>query len=77
MKIITITAIKRQGSNGRYTVSGPVGLKGRQYSVDCPDAGDAAAQAVKYALCNINGPYAILGSEAVMNLIPPEVRSKR
>lgn len=77
MKAITITEINRQGSNGRYTVSGPVGQGGRRHVSECRDAGDAAALAVQYAHGNIVGPYVILGSERVLNLIPQDLRMRR
>lgn len=76
MKVISIVHIAR--APGTYYVSGPVGLKGREYTATCRDAGDAAAQAVKYAMQNLGGaPYTILGSKEVLDLIPVEVRTKR
>jgi hypothetical protein len=77
MKAITITEIRRQGAQGYYTVTGPVGRGGRLHAQECTDAGNAAALAVQYAMGNIAGPYVILGSEKVVNLIPSELRFRK
>ena len=75
MQAITITHLAR--SPGSYEVSGPVGLRGRQYTATCRDAGDAAAKAVHYSKNNITETYVILGPKAVMDMIPVELRSGR
>ena len=58
----------------QFRVQGP-GDGGRVQGRDCKNAGEAAAVAVNWAT-NVGRPYVIIGHDAALKLIPPEVRSK-
>ena len=73
MKIITISQSKSMP--GSWCVSGPGGGRGGLNSVDAYNAGDAAAKALVWAQ-RVGAPYAIVGHDDAMKLIPAEVRSR-
>lgn len=72
MNVITISTYPSMP--WRFRVQGPVG-RGRLNGRDCSNAGEAAAVAIDWAR-NVGSPYVIVGHDAALKLIPPEVRSK-
>ena len=54
-----------------------VGQKGRRYTAECNDAGDAAAKAVSYGmqLKESGKSYVILGSQHILDMPPADLRA--
>jgi hypothetical protein len=73
MHVITITTYPSMP--WQFRVQGPGGSRGRMQGRDCSNAGEAAAVAINWA-SNVGRPYVIVGHDAALKLIPPEVRSK-
>lgn len=72
IKIITISQSK--SIPGSWQVSGP-GVGGKVTGVGAYNAGDAAAKAIVWAQ-QVGAPYAIVGHDAAIKLIPEAARMK-
>jgi hypothetical protein len=72
MKIITISQSKSMP--GSWEVTGP-GAGGGVTGVGAYNAGDAAAKALVWAQ-RVGAPYAIVGHDAAIKLIPENARMK-
>lgn len=72
MKIITIS--QSRSLPGNWEVTGP-GAGGRMARAGAYNAGDAAAKALVWAQ-RVGAPYAIVGHDAAIKLIPENARMK-
>ena len=73
MRVFTITTYPSMP--GRYKVVGPAGRGSRAAQRDTNDPGEAAAQALDWALASPT-PYVIIGKAEALNMVPPNLRSR-